>query len=126
MGEDVVDGTRFDGWTRRRFGIAAGGMAATLPGVAGIAGIPDAEATRKGKNKQHKRRCRKASHACTPGGKHTCCGDLHCREVPVKMLDETEFFCCKSAGKSCSGQLEFECCPGLGCTEGSCQPLPKG
>ncbi len=69
-----MDGTRFDGWTRRRFGLAAGGMivASGWPEVANQA------AARKGKHcKGKKKRCGKKcidKKACCGGcGQGTCC-----------------------------------------------------
>ena len=47
-----MDGSRFDAWTRRRFGLAAGGAIGSLLGLQ-IAGSDDAEA------KKRKKRCRK-------------------------------------------------------------------
>ena len=44
-----MDGSRFDAWTRRRFGVAAGGLAGSfLP----LAGWDDAEAKKKEKEVQ--------------------------------------------------------------------------
>jgi hypothetical protein len=106
-----MDGSRFDAWTRRRFGIATGGVLASLLG--GLA-VEDAEAKKHHKHKKHhkrKKRCLKLRASCTPGGKHKCCGDLKCR---VDSVDEgVHTVCCKTEGKHCDDTAE--CCSGLGC-----------
>jgi hypothetical protein len=96
----AMDGPEFDAWTRRRFGLAAGGSLATLVGLA------TADARQK-----RKKRCRKFRRACKPGGKRKCCGDLKCRATG--FAGEFPPTCCKTDGKPCAEQRD--CCQGLCC-----------
>ena len=64
-----MDSSRFDTWTRRRFGLATGGMVATL---ARLASPADADAKNKNKQKKKtkkKQRCRKLGQICRQTGK---------------------------------------------------------
>jgi hypothetical protein len=106
-----MDGPRFDAWTRRRFGLIAGGLVASSAGL-----LPLASAKKKGKKK--KKRCKRFGEGCTPGGKRKCCGALHC-DLPN---GSSSFSCCKELGAPCS---KFEDCCQIGndvfCSEGICQ-----
>jgi hypothetical protein len=97
-----MDHTRFDAWTRRRFGLAAGGLAAM---VLGLAGIEDAQTKKK------RKRCRKLGRKCKPGGKRKCCGKLNCDATGFG--GELPRVCCKTKGKPCGD--ERDCCDGNGC-----------
>jgi hypothetical protein len=101
-----MDGSRFDAWTRRRFGQAAGGLAGSLLAMGEFA---DAEAG--------KRRCKKLGEPCKPDGKRKCCRrkGLQCREDPP-----IEFRCCRKGGEPCTASgVEGECCS-LDCRNGTC------
>jgi hypothetical protein len=50
--EAPMDGSQFDVWTRRRFGLAAGGLSASL---LTLASLEDAEAKKRKKRKKKKR-----------------------------------------------------------------------
>ena len=100
-----MDGTRFDGWTRRRFGVAAGGMAVALLGPGRATG---SEAQ---KHKRRKKRCQKLGEACVPGGKRRCCHGRACGG-PLEAR-----FCCKQGGEPCAGP--GACC-NLTCVDGFC------
>jgi hypothetical protein len=104
-----MDGSQFDVWTRRRFGAAAGGLAAAL---LGLAQLDDAQA-----KKHHKKRCKKLFESCTPGGRKCCQGNL-CESLDAGS--KGSFLCCKAKGKPCqTGQ----CCPEFDCLEGFCTPV---
>jgi len=116
-----MDGSRFDTWTRRRFGLAAGGLTATLLGLASQEEV-------EGKHHHHhhhhhhnhEKKCTKAGDSCTKGGKHDCCHDLHCREFNLDSVG-LHLCCHTDEGKACShGE---ECCPPLVCSDGSCQAI---
>jgi hypothetical protein len=98
-----MDGSQFDAWTRRGFGVAAGGLAGTLLAKSGIPGV---EAKKK------KKKCKKLNDACNDGKKKCCCG-YECQ--PAGMSAEKR--CCRaadfpasSAGECCSGKLELGRC----------------
>ena len=108
-----MDGSDFDAWTRRRFGLAAGGLAPFLIGALTLGDVA-------AKTKNKKKRCKKLSQPCKPGGKRKCCGNLRCDLVGLDSIQQT--FCCRTEGKSCS--KETDCCTGLGCF-GTCQLPPS-
>ena len=74
-----MDGTRFDAWTRRRFGAVAGGLAGSL---LMLAGHDDAEAKKK------KKKCKKLGQPCQPGGKRKCCHHNLCFAPDVMVHAE--------------------------------------
>ncbi|MCC7021923.1 MAG: hypothetical protein IT338_03805 [Thermomicrobiales bacterium] len=94
-----MDGSRFDAWTRRRFGLAAGGLAASL---LGLAGFEETEAKRK------KKRCKKLNKPCKPKGKKKrCCKKLSC-SAPFGAPDN---HCCRAgANVPCTTATAGECC----------------
>lgn len=94
-----MDGPKFDSWTRRRFGLAAGGALAALTGLAGVGA------------KKKRKRCRKLGRKCKPGGKRKCCGQLKCDATG--FASQLPKVCCKTKGKPCAD--ERDCCEGLGC-----------
>ena len=100
-----MDGPEFDAWTRRRFGLAAGGA------LAALSGSIETAAKKNKKKRKNKKRCRKLQQRCTPGGKRKCCGDLRCAVHSANAGIQT--FCCKTEGKSCSDA--GDCCDPLGC-----------
>ncbi len=101
-----MDAVRFDAWTRRRFGIAVGGMATALFGAASR----DAAAGRK---KKRRRRCKRRGDGCTPGGKRKCCNVLECKSASPNENGPT--VCCLPEGARC--EREEDCCwPGF-CSE---------
>jgi hypothetical protein len=107
-----MDGPRFDLWTRRRFGLAAGVIAASPIAVPGLTGTEASK--RKKKRKRRRKRCKRLGDICQQSGKRKCCGDLRCDNHGTNSIGQT--FCCKIAGKQCSDELD--CCAGLFCCVG--------
>jgi hypothetical protein len=101
-----MDGPGFDRWTRRRFGRAATGFAASTLAVLGLA---ETEASKK--RKRRKKRCKRHLQPCQKGGKRKCCGDLRCGLPSGEMAAQT--VCCKTLGKPCAERSE--CCADLCC-----------
>ncbi|MGH7964085.1 MAG: hypothetical protein ACRERD_20070 [Candidatus Binatia bacterium] len=92
-----MDGSRFDSWTRRGFGLAAGGLVAS---VLGVAGLTDADAKKK-----RKKRCKKVTQRCKLGGKKKrCCHGLRCDRVE----DAAGRHCCRKTQAACAS--DNECC----------------
>mgnify|MGYP000141384706 CR=1 FL=1 len=81
-----MDGTQFDAWTRRRFGLAAGGIGASLLGVAAL---DEAEAKRSGKKKRRRKRKRRKK------GPHVCAGRNSCETQATchRASSEVQCFC---------------------------------
>jgi hypothetical protein len=105
-----MDGPGFDHWTRRHFGLAAGGFAAS---ALALLGVMDGEAGRNARKRKRRRkkRCKKLHARCQVGGKRKCCGELRCRTSSLNAGIHT--FCCKTEGKPCEN--EFDCCDPLLC-----------
>lgn len=101
-----MDGTRFDAWTRRRFGLATGGAVAS---VLGLMGLDDAEAKKKNKNKnkKKKKKCKKLGQGCdiTVKKKKCCSSSQLCAQVSHLG---SGLFCCKQHDDSCS--RDQDCC----------------
>jgi hypothetical protein len=98
-----MDASRFDAWTRRRFGLIAGGSIASL---AGLSAIADSEA----KKKKKKKKCKKLKNGCkTSGKKKRCCKGLTCGES-VAIPEGTH--CCRKAQGACTDATEC-CAPSL-------------
>src|SRR5215211_8922662 len=83
-----MDGSRFDTWTRRRFGLASGGMATALLGL-GLAGRDPTRLTAK---QRHKRRkslvfnafgCLNVDKPCR-GWNDLCCSGICAGKKPKK------------------------------------------
>ena len=99
-----MDGTRFDTWTRRRFGLATFGAAASLLGLGGHDG-PAAAARRS------KQRCRRLGQHCDATSKQqTCC---HNRNCTVVLALGSGTFCCKGGAESCA--TSADCCHPFSC-----------
>lgn len=111
-----MDGSRFDAWTRRGFGLAAGGVAGTLLAQAGLVGT-EAKKKKKKKKKQCPELpvCRGFGASCTTDGTRSCCCGLDCR--PAGMSGNA---CCRAAGTACT--TSGECCSTApnACTGGFC------
>jgi hypothetical protein len=108
-----MDDARFDAWTRRRVGCAAGGAVAAL---LGLGGGPVAA-----KRKRKKKRCRKLLRGCRPGKAPRCCKGSVCGTSQISGSH-----CCTPNDRPCSFSLERdECCPGFFCSQaaGVCIPL---
>jgi hypothetical protein len=101
-----MDGSRFDDWTRRRFGLAAGGVVAALLGLNAL----DVEAKKKKKKKKKKRkkkRCRKLAQVCTQGGKKKCCSGQLCGHSLFSNVGDR---CCLPGGATCTAATATDCC----------------
>jgi hypothetical protein len=98
-----VEGTRFDSWTRRRFGLATGSAAAA--GLLGLFGAAGTEA--KNNNNNKKKKCRKLGQTCNENKKNqSCCNDKQlCANVSGLGSGN---FCCKQLNQSCS--VSTDCC----------------
>ena len=105
-----MDGSRFDAWTRRRFGLVAGGFAAVLAGL--IPGGEDVAARKK----RRKKRCKKLGQRCTQGGKKKCCRKPCARPFGLTQEDR----CCKGGGESCTPGPDSACCTGICGVSGEC------
>ncbi len=106
-----MDGSRFDAWTRRRWGVAAGGLAMALLGVT----WPDAGSAKSKKRKR--KRCSKAGRPCK--GNPSCCGSLKCQVSG----EPTRLRCCRGDGKPCANGNQ--CCGDLLCSEAGLCTLPS-
>jgi hypothetical protein len=73
--EPPVEDILFDSWTRRRFGLAAGGIAAVLASLA----LPDQAPAKRKRCKKSEKRCGRkcVKGSCCPG--KPCGGDDFCR-----------------------------------------------
>jgi hypothetical protein len=95
-----MDASRFDAWTRRRFGLALGRGTASLLGLA----VFGATAAKKHKHKHKKKRCKKSLQSCV--GKKKCCKGLTCEAGPNH--------CCKPVQGTCTAPTD--CCGDQCCT----------
>ena len=107
-----MDGSRFDAWTRRGFGLAGGGLALTL---LGLARTEDVEA-KKGKKGKKPKRCKKVGTGCNPGSKRKCCKGAACQQVPSLGGNRC---CLTTDGAPCISPSN--CCSGF-CLDDQCQP----
>ena len=119
-----VDGSQFDAWTRRRFGLAAGGLVASLLGLTRL----DAEAKKHKKKRKRKKRkrnqaavCGTLGAICTPGVEPICCDNRLCGHA----VNETADRCCLPGGTPCTDANGFQCCTAF-CIPESDQCLCKG
>jgi hypothetical protein len=99
-----MDGSQFDAWTRRRFGIAGGFLAASLLGAGDLT---VGKAKKKGR-----KRCKRLAQGCKPGGnKKRCCQGLRCDVA----ADATARRCCRETQAPCAS--DSECCQDHRCDE---------
>jgi hypothetical protein len=122
-----MDGLRFDAWTRRRFGLLAGGGLAALLGALPHS-EPDAKKRRK-RRPSKKRRCRRKANrtwcggTCVRGG---CCPDKACGSDPgcecVRTIEGQTACMETDAVLLCFGG----CASSAECADGAaCLPLPE-
>jgi hypothetical protein len=103
-----VDDARFDAWTRRRFGLAAGGLASA---ILGLAAVGEGEARKKHRRKhkrKHRKRCKpgetRCGKKCVQG---TCCPGYYCGEAcSCGRTVEGGSFCFTTAFESICRQCE--------------------
>lgn len=109
-------GTRFDAWTRRRFGLAAGGVLAALTPIVELdsaAGTTNKVGTKPNK-KRRKRRCRGVRQQCRPKKKtRRCCAGLRCDETIA--LNGLARRCCRQPREACADVAD--CCYPADCGE---------
>lgn len=138
-----MDALRFDAWTRRRVGLAAGGLAASLL----ARDVPEAAAKKRKKrcvkvgaicrtSKKARRCCRGLACDVTPGGpgrfrchrqrQAPCNNDRECCGDDVLCSDRTDdltFLCRANLGAACGETAD---CGGvLDCDGGTCQFPPS-
>jgi hypothetical protein len=96
-----MDGSRFDAWTRRNFGVAAGGA---LAGLLALAGRHDAEAQ---VTEPEAKNCRKNGQTCdqTRRGQECCNDNNLCAQIAG---EGSNTFCCKQVGGTC--RRNSDCC----------------
>lgn len=109
-----MDGSRFDAWTRRRVGLAAGGAVGSLLGLL-APGADDAGAKKK-------KRCRKLGQPCTPGGKRQCCKRRGLSCQPPEVGSDARR-CCRRGSEPCTDP--GQCCSGE-CTDSRCACKSNG
>jgi hypothetical protein len=135
-----MNDVRFEAWTRRRVGRAAGGLLTLLT----LHGFSDDAAGKNRKRRKRKRnrnrRCLALQQPCRTGKQQPhCCADLACDET--KTLDGLVHRCCRRLRDACdsvadccypagcgkvSGVLDRRCCAELGAqcsTDGDCCDL---
>jgi hypothetical protein len=113
-----MDGSRFDAWTRRRFGGAIAG--ALVAALGQTAGHEAAGKARKQKGKRNKprfrhRRCEAHRTRCNPhNDRRLCCAPLACGQVPQLG----GYRCCARRFQPCT--LDLDCCNNTVCRDGVC------
>jgi hypothetical protein len=102
-----MEGTWFDSWTRRRFGLAAGSAAAA--GLFGLLGASETEARKNNNNndRNNKKRCRKLGQSCNENKKNQDCCSAKQLCANVSGLG-TGNFCCKQVDQGCLE--DTDCC----------------
>ena len=101
-----MDALRFDAWTRRRVGLAAGGVIASL-----LAPLSPREGMARKKNEE--KRCTRVGRRCRRI--RDCCGSLACE--PIDGVSGQR--CCRQQFANCS--READCCGFLFCRpDGKC------
>jgi hypothetical protein len=108
-----MERSRFDSWTRRRFGATAAGAITVL---FGLGEDESARAKRKNKRKKRKRgkpnlRCEQLRTPCNPrNDRELCCDGLSCGIVPELG---TGHHCCRWRFNDC--ESDADCCNNLRC-----------
>lgn len=111
-----MDGSRFDAWTRRRFGLAAGGAVGSLLAIVGE-GSDDVAAKKK-----KKKRCLNLGQRCRQGGKRKCCAK---KGLSCQIFEEGSGGrrCCRKGLESCTE--DSDCCS-QDCTDNRCACKSNG
>jgi hypothetical protein len=112
-----LDGSRFDAWTRRRFGLATGGAA--VASLLGSIGVHEAEAKKKRKKKK---KCRKLQQSCDQSNKKKKCCNKNQLCAQVSHLGSGNH-CCKQRGQGCSE--DADCCGSDRCDGNDTCQLPN-
>jgi hypothetical protein len=115
-----MDGSRFDAWTRRRFGGAVVGALAMVAGLSAKPVVADGDLRRKRKKRHARKRfdhraCEPHRTSCNPENeRRLCCAPLACGEVP----ELGGHHCCARRFQSCT--LDSDCCNNTVCRDGAC------
>jgi hypothetical protein len=96
-----MDNSRFDAWTRRQFGLAAGGFAAALLGVVLGAGTEAKKKRRRKKPQLNAFGCLDVGQACQ-GNSGLCCSGICQGKKPKKGKKDTSR-CVGHNGLDCQG-----------------------
>jgi hypothetical protein len=107
--EAAVEQTRFDSWTRRRFGVAVGGLSGALLAMTG------GTATKAKKKKCKKTTCCIAVRgSCSTTSGDQCCSPATCGQ---RTGIEGITVCCIPQGQACTNipGSQLECCGSLEC-----------
>src|SRR5688572_1620526 len=107
-----MDSDRFDGWTRRQFGMGLG-IGGAIAGLVSFVSSPETDAKKRKKKRRRRKRCLMKNDVCTQGGKRKCCKDLRC-DFPAAVSMRTH--CCARAEGKCDE--DFDCCVGFQCDLG--------
>jgi hypothetical protein len=101
-----MDGSRFDAWTRRRFGVATAGA------VAAVIRLIERDSTTAKREHRHKiPSCKKLKQPCKR--QHQCCDRVR-RLTCDKVGSLPKRRCCYDYRTICSG-VDGECCRNLTC-----------
>jgi hypothetical protein len=115
-----MDGSRFDAWTRRRFGGAVAGALAMVVGLATEPAAADGGMRRKRKKRRARKRfkhrpCEKHRTSCNPrNDRRVCCSPLACGQVP----ELGGYHCCARRFQSCTE--DSDCCNNMVCRDSVC------
>jgi hypothetical protein len=117
-----LDGTRFDAWTRRRFGLMTGGAIASTLGLAGLLDADAKKKNNKNKNKNKKKKCKKLQQSCDQSKKNKKCCNKNQLCAQVSHLGSGNH-CCKQRGSGCSE--DADCCGNDRCGGNDTCELPN-
>jgi hypothetical protein len=122
--EVAMDGSRFDAWTRRRFSVSAGGLAASLS-LLSLASLDVATARNKKKRRNKKKKkanpcicpqqpiCKNLLESCDPNvAAQHCCPGLNCGVV----AEQDGLRCCLGVRSRCTSTTN-QCCSQLSCNK---------
>lgn len=115
-----MDGSRFDAWTRRRFGGAVIGALVTVVALAAKPAAADGDLRRKRKKRRARKRldnraCEAHRTSCNPKNeRRLCCAPLACAQVP----ELGGFHCCARRFQPCT--QDSDCCNNTVCRDGAC------
>ena len=111
-----MDGSSFDGWSRRRVGVAAGGLAGALLSLAGMGEIA-------AKKKKKKKKCCLAVRATCSSDSQCCKGSVCGQREGIENIS----VCCVPDGQPCTNipGSQLECCGSSECSPDLvCAPVP--
>ena len=104
-----MDPSRFDAWTRRRFGAAAASAVTALLGARAEEGARARRKKRKRRSRT-KHRCEQLRTPCNPrNDRELCCNGLACGLVP----ELGGHHCCRWRYVEC--EINADCCGNLRC-----------